>query len=103
MTLARQGSLHSKYKILIMKNIEQKAILIGVDTATNKSDYSVVAVNIKMIREDERKTMLDKFSSRLDILACKALKEKMSYAEIYQLLTGEAKQLSNQAAELNHV
>ena len=86
-----------------MKNTEIKPILIGVDIATGERDYSVVVISIKAIREDERKTLLDKFSSRLDSLACKVLKGKISYDEVYQLLTGEAEQISNQAAELNHV
>ncbi|MEY1236092.1 DUF2732 family protein [Providencia manganoxydans] len=86
-----------------MKNIEVKPILVGVDLATGQRDYSAVTVSIQAIREDERKTLLDKFSSRLDSLACKAVQEKMSYSEVYQLLAGEAERLSNEAAELNHV
>ncbi|EOG5604244.1 MULTISPECIES: DUF2732 family protein [Providencia] len=86
-----------------MKNIEIKPILVGVDLATGERDYSAVAVSIHAIREDERKTLLDKFSSRIDSLACKAVQEKMSYSEVYQLLAGEAERLSNEAAELNHV
>lgn len=86
-----------------MKNIEVKPILIGVDLTTGECDYSAVAISIKAIREDERKTLFDKFSSRLDLLACKILKEKMTDEQIHQLLVGESEHFSNLAAELNHV
>lgn len=103
MTLTRQGFLHSEYGIFIMKNIEVKPILIGVDLATGERDYSAVAISIKAIREDERKTLFDKFSSRLDLLACKILKEKMTDEQIHQLLVGESEHFSNLASELDHV
>lgn len=103
MTLIGQDFLHPKYEILTMKNKEIKPILIGVDTASGERDYSAIAISIAAIRADERKTLLDKFSSRLDALACKALKEKMSYEQIHQLLVDESVHLSNMAAELDHV
>lgn len=43
------------------------------------------------------------FSSRLDAIACKAIKEKMAYDQIHQLLIGESEHFSNLAAELDHV
>nr|ELR5218330.1 DUF2732 family protein [Providencia rettgeri] len=103
MTLARQGFLHSKSEGWIMKNKEIKPILIGVDTATGKRDYSTVAISITAIREDERKTMYDKFSSRLDAIACKLINEKLNDEQIHQLLVGESEHYSNMAAELDHV
>lgn len=86
-----------------MKNKEIKPILIGVDTAISEHDYSAVTISIKAIREDERKTMLDKFSSRLDALACKLINEKLNDEQIHQLLVGESEHYSNLAAELDHV
>ncbi|MEQ4653057.1 DUF2732 family protein [Providencia rettgeri] len=86
-----------------MKNKEIKPILIGVDTATGKRDYSAVAISIRAIREDERKTMYDKFSSRLDALACKLINEKLNDEQIHQLLVSESEHYSNLAAELDHV
>lgn len=86
-----------------MKNKEIKPILIGVDTATGKRDYSAAAISITAIREDERKTMYDKFSSRLDALACKLINEKLNDEQIHQLLVGESEHYSNLAAELDHV
>lgn len=103
MTLARQGFLHSKFEAWIMKNKEIKPILIGTDPATGEHDYSVVAISIKAIREDERKTMLDKFSSRLDAIACKFINEKLNDEQIHQLLVSESIHFSNLAAELDHV
>ncbi|HHQ2321327.1 TPA: DUF2732 family protein [Providencia rettgeri] len=86
-----------------MKNKEIKPILIGVDTAISEHDYSAVAISITAIREDERKTMYDKFSSRLDALACKLINEKLNDEQIHQLLVGESEHYSNLAAELDHV
>lgn len=86
-----------------MKNKEIKPILIGVDTATSEPDYSAVAISIKAIREDERKVMFDKFSSRLEAIACKLINEKLNDEQIHQLLVGESEHYSNLAAELDHV
>ncbi|MGO2307132.1 MAG: DUF2732 family protein [Providencia sp.] len=86
-----------------MRNKKIKPILIGVDSASGERDYAAIVISIAAIRADERKILLDKFSSRLDALACKALKEKMSYEQIHQLLVDESVHLSNQAAELDHV
>lgn len=103
MTLTRQGFLHSKSEGLIMKNKEIKPILIGADPATGEHDYSVVAISIKAIREDERKVMFDKFSSHLEAIACKLINEKLNDEQIHQLLVGESEHYSNLAAELDHV
>ncbi|EFB71515.1 hypothetical protein PROVRUST_07255 [Providencia rustigianii DSM 4541] len=103
MTLARQGFLHSKFEVLVMRNKEIKPILIGVDIATRERDYSAIAISIKAIREDERKVQLDKFSTRLDSIVCKATREKLTREQILELLAGESVHLSNLAAELDHV
>ncbi|QXB06033.1 DUF2732 domain-containing protein [Providencia rettgeri] len=117
MTLARQGFLHSKFEVLSMKNIEKRKIvikgrsmgkttelpLIGFDPATKERDYSAVVISIKAIREDERKIMYDKFSSRIDAIACKIINEKLNDEQIHQLLVGESEHYSNLAAELDHV
>lgn len=86
-----------------MKNIERKNILIGVDLATGECDYSAIVISIKAIREDERKAIYDKFSSRLDAIACKLINEKLNDEQIHQLLVGESEHYSNLAAELDHV
>ncbi|EMM9642029.1 DUF2732 family protein [Providencia rettgeri] len=86
-----------------MKNVERKKILIGVDLATGECDYSAIAISIKAIREDERKAVYDKFSSRLDAIACKLINEKLNDEQIHQLLVGESEHYSNLAAELDHV
>ncbi|MEX9946421.1 Protein of uncharacterised function (DUF2732) [Providencia rettgeri] len=86
-----------------MKNKEIKPMLIGADPATGEYDYSVVAISIKAIREDERKAMFDKFSSRLEAIACKLINEKLNDEQIHQLLVGESEHYSNLAAELDHV
>lgn len=103
MALIGQVFLHPKYEILTMRNKEIKPILIGADPATGEPDYSAVAISITAIREDERKTMYDKFSSRLDALACKLINEKLNDEQIHQLLVGESEHYSNLAAELDHV
>lgn len=117
MTLTRQGFLHSKFEILSMKNIEKRKIiikgrsmgkttelpLVGFDPATKECDYSAVVISIKAIREDERKVMYDKFSSRLDAIACKLINEKLNDEQIHQLLIGESEHYSNLSAELDHV
>ncbi|WP_238706814.1 DUF2732 family protein [Providencia huaxiensis] len=100
-----------------MKNIEKRKIvikgrsmgkttelpLIGFDPATKERDYSAVVISIKAIREDERKIMYDKFSSRFDAIACKIINEKLNDEQIHQLLVGESEHYSNLAAELDHV
>ncbi|HGN0867760.1 TPA: DUF2732 family protein [Providencia alcalifaciens] len=86
-----------------MRNKEIKPILIGVDIATEERDYSAITISIKAIREDERKVQLDKFSSRLDYIVCKATREKLAREQILELLAGESVHLSNLAAELDHV
>lgn len=58
---------------------------------------------IEAIREDERKTLLDYFSSRLDVLASKIIREKMDYAEIHLLLVDESVHFSSLAAGLNNI
>ncbi|WP_230085118.1 DUF2732 family protein [Providencia sp. wls1922] len=86
-----------------MRNKEIKPILIGVDIATEERDYSAITISIKAIREDERKVQLDKFSSRLDYIVCKATREKLAREQILELLACESVHLSNLAAELDHV
>lgn len=86
-----------------MRNIEQKKIKIGLDPATSERDYSVITIKIKAIREDERKIQLDKFSSRLDSIVCKAIREILTREQILELLGSESEHYSNLAAELNHV
>ncbi|WP_272673783.1 DUF2732 family protein [Providencia sp. PROV169] len=86
-----------------MKNKEIKPIFICADPATGEPDYSAVTISITAIREDERKTMLDKFSSRLEAIACKLINEKLNDEQIHQLLVGESEHYSNLAAELDHV
>lgn len=65
--------------------------------------FTPVAENIKANREDERKSLFDKMSHRLDSLAHKARKEQMTSDEIIQLIHGESERYSNLAAELDHV
>ncbi|MGM0936289.1 MAG: DUF2732 family protein [Pseudomonadota bacterium] len=100
-----------------MKNIEKRKIiikgrsvgkstelpLIAFGNPTKERNDFTIAISINAIREDERKTLFDKFSSRLDLLACKILKEKMTDEQIHQLLVGESERFSNLAAELDHV
>lgn len=65
--------------------------------------FTPVAENIKANREDERKTLLDGFAYRLRTISHKALRQKMTPPEIYNLLNGEADRIENEAGELNHV
>ncbi len=65
--------------------------------------FTPVAETIKVNREDERKTLMNGFASRLRSVAYKALSKKMTPAEIYHLLNGEAERVENEAGELNHV
>lgn len=65
--------------------------------------FTPVAETIKANREDERKSLVGGFADRLRSLAYKILDEKLNEGEIQQLLIGEAENLENQAAELNHV
>lgn len=84
-----------------MKNVEVKQILIGGRRVGRTQ--AQLAIFINSIREDERKTMYDKFSSRLDAIAYKLINEKLNDEQIHQLLVGESEHYSNLAAELNHV
>lgn len=65
--------------------------------------FTPVAENIKANREDERKSLMNRFADRQRKLADKVLKEKPTYIEVYHLIMSEAEHLENQAAELNHV
>ncbi|MBQ0269558.1 DUF2732 family protein [Providencia huaxiensis] len=117
MTLIGQGFLHSKFEVSVMKNIEKRKIiikgrsvgkstelpLIAFGNPTKERNDFTIAISINAIREDERKTMYDKFSSRLDAIACKIINEKLNDEQIHQLLVGESEHYSNLAAELNHV
>lgn len=103
MTLIGQGFLHSKYEVLIMRNIEKKKIMIGIDLADAYTVDQTAIININRSREDERKVLYSRFSDRLATISNKALREKMTADEIIQLLSGESEHFSNLAAELNHV
>lgn len=65
--------------------------------------FTPVAENIKANREDERKSLMNRFADRQRKLAEKVLKEKPNYIEVYHLIMSEAEHLENQAAELNYV
>lgn len=117
MTLIGQGFLHSKFEVSVMKNIEKRKIiikgrsvgkstelpLISFDPAAKERNDFAIAISINAIREDERKVMYDKFSSRLNAIACKLINEKLNDEQIHQLLVGESEHYSNLAAELDHV
>lgn len=117
MTLTRQGFLHSKFEVLSMKNIEKRKIvikgrsmgkttelpLIAFGNPTKERNDLAIAISINAIREDERKTMYDKFSSRLNAIACKIINEKLNDEQIHQLLVGESEHYSNLAADLDYV
>ena len=106
MTLIGQGFLHPKFEVLTMKNIEKKQILIGGVDQSRGLDYIAVTVEskaIEAIREDERKSLFNRFSDRLEILADTAALKRMSAEEIINLIRGESERFSNTAAELNHV
>ncbi|MGJ7135194.1 hypothetical protein ABMZ72_05030 [Morganella morganii] len=62
-----------------------------------------IAEHIKTNREDERKSLLDRFADRQRKLACRVLNEKMDYAVTYQLLMDDADHFEHQAGGLNHV
>lgn len=103
MTLIGQGFLHSKYEVLIMRNIKQKKIMIGFDPAGSASPDHTTILIINRSREDERKVLYSRFSDRLASITNKATREKMTADEIIHLLSGESEHFSNLAAELNHV
>lgn len=65
--------------------------------------FTPVAENIKANREDERKSLLNRFADRQRSLATKIMKEKLEQAEICQLLMDDADHFENEAGELNHV
>lgn len=100
-----------------MKNIEKRKIvikgrsmgkttelpLIAFGNPTKERNDLAIAISINAIREDERKTMYDKFSSRLNAIACKIINEKLNDEQIHQLLVGESEHYSNLAADLDYV
>lgn len=65
--------------------------------------FTPVAENIKANREDERKSLLNRFADRQRSLATKIMKGKLKQAEICQLLMDDADRFENEAGELNHV
>lgn len=65
--------------------------------------FTPIAENIKANREDERKSLLNRFADRQRSLATKIMKEKLEPAEICQLLMDDADRFENEAGELNHV
>lgn len=100
-----------------MKNIEKRKIIIkgqslGKSTelpliafgnpTKERNDFSI-AISINAIREDERKSLFNRFSDRLETLADTAALKRMNTEEIINLIRGESERFSNAAAELNHV
>lgn len=65
--------------------------------------FTPVAENIKANREDERKSLINRFADRQRKLVDKIRNEKLSREDICVLLSNDADHLENQAAELNHV
>lgn len=65
--------------------------------------FTPVAENIKANREDERKSLMNRFADRQRKLADKIRNEELSREDIFILLNNDADHLENQAAELNHV
>lgn len=65
--------------------------------------FTPVAENIKANREDERKSLFNRFADRQRSLATKIMKEKLEQTEICQLLMDDADRFENEAGELNHV
>lgn len=65
--------------------------------------FTPVAENIKENREDERKSLINHFADRQRQLADKVLIDKLDYAQVHQLLIGEADKLESEAGELNYV
>nr|WP_282563962.1 hypothetical protein [Providencia rettgeri] len=65
--------------------------------------FTPVAENIKANREDERKSLMNRFADRQRQLADKVLTEKLDYAQIHQLLIDEADKFESQAGDLNYV
>ncbi|BBG58856.1 hypothetical protein [Providencia rustigianii] len=61
------------------------------------------AENIKANREDERKSLMNRYADRQRQLADKILTEKLDYAQTHQLLVDEADKFESQAGELNYV
>ncbi|HCU2394872.1 DUF2732 family protein [Morganella morganii] len=59
--------------------------------------FTPVAENIKANREDERKSLLNRFADRQRSLATKIMKEKLKQAEICQLLMDDADRFENEA------
>ncbi|EMH6402160.1 hypothetical protein AB5B87_001376 [Providencia rettgeri] len=65
--------------------------------------FTPVTENIKANREDERKSLMNRFADRQRQLADKVLAEKLDYAQIHQLLVDEADKFESQAGDLNYV
>lgn len=65
--------------------------------------FTPVAENIKVNREDERKSLLNRFADRQRSLATKIMKGKLEQPEIIRLLMDDADRFENEAGELNHV
>ncbi|MER2869009.1 DUF2732 family protein [Morganella morganii] len=65
--------------------------------------FTPVAESIKANREDERKSLLNRFADRQRSLAGKIMKEKLERADIFQLLMNDADHIENEAGELNYV
>ncbi|MEX9781122.1 MULTISPECIES: DUF2732 family protein [Providencia] len=85
-----------------MKNIEKKQIKIGTNSRS-AGKTTVANLFISRVREDERKSLFNRFSDRLETLADTAALKRMSAEEIINLIRGESECFSNAAAELNHV
>ncbi|MEQ5220464.1 hypothetical protein ABN242_00185 [Providencia alcalifaciens] len=65
--------------------------------------FTPVAENIKANREDERKSLMNRFADRQRQLADKVLTEKLDYAQAHQLLVDEADKFESQAGVFNYV
>lgn len=68
-----------------------------------ESDNAVVIeCVIKQNRMDERRTVADRYASRMRVLGAMAIRDKLDCYQIAELLEGEASRAENEIRESDH-
>lgn len=76
---------------------------VFMPAAHSETDNAVVIeCVIKQNRMDERRTVADRYASRMRVLGAMAVRDKLDCYQIAELLEGEAERAENEIRESDH-
>ncbi|HEI9768619.1 TPA: DUF2732 family protein [Morganella morganii] len=76
---------------------------VFMPAAHSETDNAVVIeCVIKQNRMDERRTVADRYASRMRVLGAMAIRDKLDCYQIAELLEGEASRAENEIRESDH-